>query len=223
MIITEEGFAIVERDTHIGKWIKESKRLDFDQSAIKTYLPFFKEGDVLVNIGANIGSYAYAFINKASQIICFEPSNELFECLQYNLGKYSNVIVHNEAVSDNNEQYQTICLNDNIGMTHLKSCETSNRYTKTIDSYNFNKVDFLLIDCEGYEPKVLLGAQNTIRKYKPIMVIEINTHTLEKYYGFHKEMIYDFLIQNNYTYRNIYETKSLNDDQFDIICFPNDK
>lgn len=55
------------------------------------------------------------------------------------------------------------------------------------------------------------------------MVIEINTHTLEKYYGFHKEMIYDFLIQNNYTYRNIYETKSLNDDQFDIICFPNDK
>lgn len=223
MIITNEGFAIIQRDTHIGKWVQESKRLDFDQSALQTYLHFFNHGDVLVNIGANIGAYAYAFIDKASKIICFEPSIELFECLRYNLGKFDNVCLYNEAISETSEPYDIVCLNNNLGMTHIKTNDLSKRYTKSIDSYNFDRVDFLLIDCEGYEPKVLNGAQNTISKHRPIMVIEINTHTLEKYYGYNKEMVYDFLNQNNYRYRNIYKKKHLNDDQFDIICFPNDK
>ena len=220
MIITEEGFAIVERDTHIGKWIKESKRLDFDQWALKTYLPFFKEGDVLLNIGANIGSYAYAFKDKASKIICFEPSIEIFECLKYNLGKYSNIELYNEAISDTNESYETVCLNNNVGMTHIKVSENSIRMTKTIDSYNFDKVDFILMDCEGYEPKVLSGAQNTISKYRPVLVIEINTHTLKEYYGYDKKLIYDFLDKNNYEYKNIHQNENMEGDQFDIICFP---
>jgi FkbM family methyltransferase len=223
MIITEENFAILERDTHIGKWVKDSKRLDFDQSALTAYLPFFKDGDVLLNIGANIGSYAYAFKDKASKIICFEPSIELFECLRYNLGKYADIELYNEAVSNTNESYEIICLNDNVGMTHIKVSETARRTTKTIDSYSFDKVDFILIDCEGYEPKVLSGTQNTISKYRPILVIEINTHTLKEYYGYDKKLIYNFLDENDYEYRNIYQNHDMEGDQFDIICFPKER
>jgi FkbM family methyltransferase len=223
MIITEENFAILARDTHIGKWVKDSKRLDFDQSALKTYLPFFKEGDVLLNIGANIGSYSYAFKDKASKIICFEPSAELFECLRYNLEKYSNIELYNEAMSDTNEPYEVICLNDNVGMTHIKISDKSSKITRTIDSYSFDKIDFILMDCEGYEPKILSGAQNTISKYRPILIIEINIHTLKEYYGYDKSLIYDFLDQNNYKYRNIYENHSMEGDQFDIICFPRER
>ena len=220
MIITEQDVAILERDTHIGKWVKDSKRLDFDQSALKSYLPFFKEGDVLLNIGANIGSYSYAFKDKASKIICFEPSIELFECLKYNLEKYPNIELYNEAISDTNEPYEIICLDDNVALSHIKISKQSNRITRTIDSYSFEKIDFILIDCEGYEPKILFGAQNTISKYKPILVIEINIYTLEEY-RYNKNLIYDFLDQNNYQYRNIYKDNDMEGDQFDIICFPN--
>jgi FkbM family methyltransferase len=222
MIITEENFAVLARDTHIGKWVKDSKRLDFDQSALKAYLPFFKDGDVLLNIGANIGSYSYAFKDKASKIICFEPSIELFECLKYNLGKYSNIELYNEAISNTNEPYEVICLNDNIGMTHIKVSEKSSRITRTIDSYSFDKIDLILMDCEGYEPKILSGAQNTISKYKPILVIEINIYTLQEY-GYNKSLIYNFLDRNNYKYRNIYENSNMEGEQFDIICFPREK
>jgi FkbM family methyltransferase len=222
MIITEENIAILERDTHIGKWVKDSKRLDFDQSALKAYLPFFKEGEVLLNIGANIGSYSYAFKDKASKIICFEPSVELFECLRYNLEKYPNTELYNEAISDINEPYEVICLSDNVAITRIKVSENSSRITRTIDSYNFDKIDFVLMDCEGYEPKILSGAQKTISKYKPILVIEINIYTLQEY-GYNKSLIYDFLDKNNYKYRNIYKNHDMEGDQFDIICFPRER
>ena len=31
MQIIENNIAVIERDTHISKWVKEHKRLDFDQ------------------------------------------------------------------------------------------------------------------------------------------------------------------------------------------------
>ena len=45
--------------------------------------------------------------------------------------------------------------------------------TKTLDSYEFTQVDFIKIDVESFELKVLQGAENTIRKHKPVMYIEM--------------------------------------------------
>ena len=45
--------------------------------------------------------------------------------------------------------------------------------TKTLDSFNLPKVDFMKIDVEGYEAQVLSGAKETITKWKPKIYIEI--------------------------------------------------
>ena len=45
--------------------------------------------------------------------------------------------------------------------------------TRTLDSYNLPKVDFIKIDVEGWEEQVLEGGMKTILKYRPIMYIEI--------------------------------------------------
>ena len=87
MKLTKEGWAIVDRDTHMGRWVEEHGRLDFDQAALRCYLPLFRQGDVLLNVGANIGCYAKAFVGKASRIICIEPNGEALECLRHNLAR----------------------------------------------------------------------------------------------------------------------------------------
>jgi FkbM family methyltransferase len=43
----------------------------------------------------------------------------------------------------------------------------------TIDSLNLDKVHFIKIDVEGYEPLVIQGAIETIKKCKPIIAIEV--------------------------------------------------
>jgi hypothetical protein len=49
--------------------------------------------------------------------------------------------------------------------------------TKTLDSFNFDRIDLLKIDVEGFEYDVLNGAVNTIRRLKPKIILE--THSKE--------------------------------------------
>jgi len=222
MKITKDGFAIVERDTHLGKWVEETSRLDFDQSALNSYKKYFKEGGILLNIGANIGCYACAFVDVASEVICFEPNSEAYECLEYNLSKFNNVKMFKQALSDKKYGYDVVSENDNVGMAFIKESDNNEFLTTTIDDLNLSSLDFILIDVEGLELKVLEGGRNTILKYEPIMVIEINDHTLNRF-NFNRDQIFRWLIDNNYTYRNIYDGHHMNDDQLDIICFPKNK
>ena len=45
-----------------------------------------------------------------------------------------------------------------------------------MDSYEFDQLDFIKIDVEWYEHKVLQGALSTIQKHKPIIYIEIHDY-----------------------------------------------
>jgi len=218
--ITKENFAVIRRDTHIGKWATEHKRLDFDQYQLSRYIKYFKEGDVLVNIGANIGCYAKAFVDKASKIICFEPHEEAFTCLKYNLEKYSNVELCNVALSHDSHMYNVLdgCAN-NIGASVIESSVDSQKYTMTLDELDFDKLNFILMDCEGSEYNILLGSRNTIDKFKPIIVTEVNDHHLQRF-GSSRDQLFLLLDEMGYTYRNIFKDKSLDEVQFDMICFP---
>ena len=82
-----------------------------------------------------------------------------------------------------------------------------------------NKIDFIKIDVEGYELDVLIGGKQTINKFKPTMLIEINDHTLNRN-NVNRQQIFAWLEENNYNYRNIYEGQGLTDSQLDIICLP---
>ncbi|MGC8691602.1 MAG: FkbM family methyltransferase [Thermoplasmata archaeon] len=48
----------------------------------------------------------------------------------------------------------------------------NNFETRTLDSFNLEKVDILKIDVEGFECDVVEGAINTISKHKPKIIIE---------------------------------------------------
>ena len=45
-----------------------------------------------------------------------------------------------------------------------------------LDSLDLPHIDYIKIDCEGYELPILQGAEQTVRKYRPIMVIENKKH-----------------------------------------------
>ena len=69
--------------------------------------------------------------------------------------------------------------------------------TRTLDSYEFDQVDFIKIDVEWFELKVLQGAENTIRKHKPVIYVEINDIG-----------VYDFMENLDIGYKIFYATSS---------------
>ena len=43
---------------------------------------------------------------------------------------------------------------------------------KTLDSFDIDVVDFIKVDCEGYEYFVLRGGEKLIKRTKPLIVVE---------------------------------------------------
>ena len=52
--------------------------------------------------------------------------------------------------------------------------------TRTLDDFSFFAIDFMKIDVEGHEDKVLYGAEQTIKKHKPLIYIEVWKGSEEK-------------------------------------------
>ena len=66
----------------------------------------------------------------------------------------------------------------NTGHSHIDT-STYGKGTiplKTLDSFNFDRVDMIKIDVEGFEEEILVGAEQTILRNHPILAIEQQKH-----------------------------------------------
>lgn len=233
MIEYFNGIALIVGDSHICRWIKESGRLDHDTNVLPRVLHFVPENGVVIDAGGFCGDQTVAYANKVGingKVIAFEPFPEAFQCLEHNMKESPQVICENMALGNRNGFVKPIALNENFGMAIVEDLSNDienvgeiniaklDSYIETFP-YEFTQLDFLKIDTEGFEIDVLQGAKQTIEKFKPVMFIEVNEHTL-KAKGYTKNDLLQTIHDLGYTYRNVYEEQGLDDEQFDVLCFP---
>ena len=82
---------------------------------------------------------------------------------------------------------------------HIKTIRVP---VRTLDSFNFEIVDLIKIDTEGYELPVLRGGRETIGRERPQLYIEIHNQG-------QKSLIFKFLQEFNYTYSVYYLKNTL--------------
>ena len=75
----------------------------------------------------------------------------------------------------------------------------------TLDSYNFEDVDIIKIDCEGYEFPIIKGAEQTIRRCRPIVQIEVVEAQCAKF-GYTPDDMWDFFVNKIGNY-GVYDFK----------------
>lgn len=133
----------------LNDWNYEWERHDIDD--LKLLLSPHSIG---IDIGAHIGLYGIALKEKFDKMYSFEPNLCAYEALQKNSGLYEHIIPFNFYV-DEKEKKQTISLD-------------------TFFENNFY-MDFIKIDVEGQEIKILKGAKKLI-KYNDnlVMLIEFD-------------------------------------------------
>ena len=163
-----------------------------------------------IDIGANIGLWSKDLSEYFDNIVCFEPNKKCIECLEKNINKKKSVI-YNHALGSVNTQMDLYTPSFSGGSSFINktrigtnengskiygefSKNTSKQKTiiKTLDSFNFQNVDFIKIDVQSFELEVLKGAYKTLRANSPIICIEENLPDLKD-----SEM-YNFFIDLNY-------------------------
>lgn len=153
---------------------------------IKEYL---KPDSVFFDIGANVGAYIFVLEHylKNENIIGFEPNKQLYNRLKR---VFPDINFFPIALSDNNETAdfkipkvngKTLSSRGTLVTDLLEKGENDSVIEKVevqkLDDWkelkNIKKIDFIKIDVEGNEMKTLYGAQNTIKKHKPTLMVEI--------------------------------------------------
>ena len=144
---------------------------------------FIKKGMTIFDVGANIGDHTKYMlkINPDIKVYCFEPVLKTYKVLENNLLneiKKGKVIINNFGLSNEIKEAEIFIYEDLSGNNSLYFYEgynvninTVNRekiILSTINKYaeknNIISIDFLKIDVEGNETKVIKGASELIEK-----------------------------------------------------------
>ncbi len=191
-----------------------------ETQVVKQYV---KPGYCCLDIGANIGYYTVLMAELGAYVDAFEPESTNYLVLQENVSKYDRVNTYNYAVSNVKQKLDLYLArvgqeNINHGMHRMyKSKWCSDKPVKlntmTIDSMKKEHVDFVKMDVEGWEFKVLLGMKKTIKRFRPTMMIEFHPPTLQEA-GEIPEHVYSWLS----SYYDIYLIPDLENK---IISFDN--
>ncbi len=159
-----------------------------------------KKGQTVLDIGAHKAGYLYFMlkqVGKNGKVFAFEPQTNLYQYIIKikKLFNWNNVTVEHLALSDSAGKVtlfipvNTTSKNSSPGATILAQNNnndfglTEEISTQTLDFYcNLNNIkpDFLKIDVEGNELKVLQGGLATIKKYQPKIIVEIEARHVGK-------------------------------------------
>ena len=122
-----------------------------------------------VDIGAHVGLWAMNLVEVFDHVEAFEPVKLHRECFEKNV-KGANLYPY--ALAEKEKKVAIRIAKGSSGDSHVDPDAEGNIEAKTLDSYGFEDVGFVKIDCEGFEYFVLQGAKETLLRYKPVLIIE---------------------------------------------------
>jgi FkbM family methyltransferase len=157
---------------------------------------FCRSKKLVIQAGGNAGLYPKQYSKIFETVITFEPDYRNFICLTENV-KELNVVKYQAALGDE-ESYIELETNprwDETNTGALKVKGIGNIKQVTIDSFNLEP-SLIHLDIEGFEGFALLGAEKTIKQYKPLIVLETNGSGDE--YGWPQEKIDNLLFSWGY-------------------------
>ena len=129
-------------------------------------LPFVRSFRNAVDIGCRDGEYARYLQKHFQHVDCFDPRYRKFFPFNVDLSKVSHFAC---ALGDQDETIEM------SGGTHkVVEGKMTSFPCFRLDEFEFQSVDYIKIDVEGFEKKVLIGAEETIRQSRPLIVIEQN-------------------------------------------------
>lgn len=163
-----------------GSW--EGPQTDWNENHYEKFMRHTPRRVCVVTAGGNHGMYVRPYSDMFDIVYTFEPDWLNFHCLVRNTLR-SNVFAFRAALGAKPSMAAMIPSSDkyNTGMHRVTPHPDGGIVMMTVDQLNLSYLDLLQLDVEGFEHQILLGAEETIKKYHPTIIVEGLTQNLLSY------------------------------------------
>jgi len=161
----------------LNKNISKGGPAEYQQPVRLKSLQYVKQHRTALDIGANVGLWSRDLVQHFDRVVAFEPVAQFRACLEKNVVDHK-LSIRTVALGDQDTTVNMTITVGNTGHTHVDPDSIGNGDTEIcrLDSLDITDVDYIKIDCEGFEYRVLQGAEHTIKTHRPVMVIEQKPH-----------------------------------------------
>jgi FkbM family methyltransferase len=165
----------------------------FERSTRATLRKLVNRGDVVFDIGANIGAHTLGLaqsVGPSGRVFAIEPTDFAFAKLKHNLAlnpeleqrcsAYQILLAATPVTAAEQELYASWPLksDDAVHPRHRgRLMKTNNAKVDTLDCFvgrqSIDRLNLIKLDVDGHELAVLQGAVGALSRFRPVLVMEI--------------------------------------------------
>lgn len=210
-MIVHQGVYLPDGESHLIGWMDKAGEIvdgkgTYQIRKLRAALEHVKQFRVAVDVGAHCGLWSMQLAKRFGHVHAFEPVARHRECYMRNLQGHENIDLYGCGLGDKQGFVAIESKPDSSGDSRIAayaahsvddaepsaSPNAPRIPLKTLDSFELQDVDFIKIDTEGYELFVVRGAEQTIKRCRPVMIVEQKGHGMQ-YFGFRKEAAAELL------------------------------
>lgn len=214
------GIFVMVDDTHLSRWVERDGRLDHAHANIAKFAHLIPEGGTVIDCGTSIGDHTITYasmVGPSGTVLGFEANADVAECCALNLAGYGNTHIYNVGLAEDHG-VAGIYVSPNVGASFLtKTGREVMLYPLDHWTRELKRCDFIKVDIEGFEPRFLDGAKETIKRFSPHIFMEVNEGSLG-HQGFTSEDIFSRLRALDYHWE---AWDCVAGSQYDIMCAKN--
>lgn len=145
----------------------------------EVYKDNVREFGTVVQAGGYCGIFPRLLGEKFKMVYTFEPDYANFLCLSLNCPSPNIIKAQGVLGKDLGLMSLVRQVHDNRGMNYATKGQFSYLPTYRIDDLCLEDCSLIQLDTEGFEYHILVGAEHTIRKFKPLISLEDSTAKIE--------------------------------------------
>jgi FkbM family methyltransferase len=176
---------IQKLDTDFGQGIFHSHK--YEEHVRRAAREHLREGDVVVDIGANVGVITFlaaSIAGPTGRVIAVEPNPDNLQLLYRGiiLNGFTNVEVVPHAASNRRTVFSLTGGTSNTHLIGPLEPEAGGHFVQSValDEVlgDLPRLDFVKMDIEGHEPQALEGFSRSIVRHRPVVLVEFNPRCL---------------------------------------------
>lgn len=184
----------------------ESNNGHYEQNNMELLKKIIKPDSICLDIGANIGviSLCMSFLAPHGRVFAFEPSYHNFTYLMRNIVQNDtfNIIPVNLGLFDKECSVDFSYVEEVAGCSFISDTGVKEGLSEKIkcisldawvDVVGIDRINFVKMDVEGSEIKALAGAMETIKKFKPDLLIEFNPTPMKRFFNENPAQLFEIL------------------------------